>query len=93
MQRYAVNSKCQEYWIRGGLPPHELKLKINAIVMLIGNISITEGMCNGTRLKITALYSHNLKAEIITVERTGEEVFIPRITLNTADSSSFPFIL
>ena len=34
--------------IREGLPPHELKLKLNTIVMLIRNISITEGMCNGT---------------------------------------------
>ena len=61
--------------------------------MLIRNISITEGMCNGTCLKITGLYAHNLKAEKITGERTGEEVFISRITLNTADSSSFPFML
>ena len=71
----------------------ELKLKINAIVMLIRNISITEVMCNGTRLKITGLFSHNIKAKIITGERIGEEVFIPRITLNTGDSSSFPFTL
>ena len=47
--------------IREGLPQHELKLKINAIVMLIRNISITEGMCNGTRLKITGLFNHNIK--------------------------------
>ena len=69
--------------IREGLLPHELKLKVNAIVMLIRNISITEEMCNGTRLSITGLYAHNVKAEIITGERIGEEVFIPRITLNT----------
>ena len=55
-------------------------------------ISITEGMCNGTRLKITGLYNHNIKAKIITGERIGE-VSIPRITLNTGDSSSFPFTL
>ena len=79
--------------IREGLPPHELKLKMNAVVMLIRNISITEGMCNGTRLKITGLFNHNIKAKIITGERIGEEVFIPRITLNTGDSSSFPFTL
>ena len=38
--------------IREGLPQHELKLKINSIVMLIRNIRITDGLCNGTRLKI-----------------------------------------
>ena len=78
--------------IREGLPRQELKLKINAIVMLIRNISITEGMCNA-RLKITGLFNHNIKAKIITCERIGEEVPIPRITLNTGDSSSFPFTL
>ena len=35
--------------IREGLRPHDFKLKINAIVMLIRNISITGGMCNGQR--------------------------------------------
>ena len=79
--------------IREGLPPHELKLKINAIVMLIRNINITEGMYNGIRLKITGLFNHNIKAKIITGERIGEEVFIPRMTLNTGDSSSFTFTL
>ena len=32
--------------------PHELHLRINCIVMLIRNISIHEGLCNGTRLRI-----------------------------------------
>ena len=50
-------------------------------------------MCNGTQLKITGLFNHNVKAKIITGERIGEEVFIPRITLNTGDSSSFLFTL
>lgn len=61
--------------------------------MLIRNLSITEGLCNGTRLKITNLFKYNIEAEIITGENIGNKVFIPRITLNTGDSSSFPFIL
>ena len=32
--------------IREGLPQHELKLKINSIVILIGNIRIADGLCN-----------------------------------------------
>ena len=52
--------------IREGLPPHKLKLKINSIVMLIRNLSITNGSCNGTRLKITKLFKYNIEAEIIT---------------------------
>lgn len=34
------------------LPPHELRIKKGAIVMLIRNIDITEGLCNGTRLQV-----------------------------------------
>ena len=68
--------------IREGLPHHELKLKMNPIVMLIRNIRITDGLCNGTRLKIIGLYKYNIKAEIITGENKGKQFFIPRITLN-----------
>ena len=37
------------------LPPHELKLRINCIIMLIRNLNINEGLCNGTRLLILNL--------------------------------------
>ncbi|XP_057290340.1 uncharacterized protein LOC130613038 [Hydractinia symbiolongicarpus] len=33
-----------------GMPPHCLKLKSSAIVMLLRNININNGLCNGTRL-------------------------------------------
>ena len=55
--------------IREGLPPHELHIKINAIVMLIRNLSINVGLCNGTRLKIIRLFKYNIEAEIITGEK------------------------
>lgn len=68
--------------IKEGLPPHKLELKVGAIVMLIR-----------TRLKILNLFKYNIKAEIITDEKIGNIVFIPRITLNTGESSLLPFIL
>ena len=54
--------------------------------MLIRNLSIVDGLCNGTRLKITNLYKYNIEAEIITGENKGNKVFIPRITLSTCES-------
>ena len=79
--------------IRDGIPNHILKLKINAIVMLLRNISISDGLCNGTRLVIKELYKYNIKAEIISGDKMGNIVFIPRITLNTGENTTFPFIL
>lgn len=34
------------------LPPHELRIKKGSIVMLIRNIDVTEGLCNGTRMQV-----------------------------------------
>jgi len=46
------------------LPPYELHLKPNCIVMLIRNLSINDGLCNGTRLIIIELANHLLKCKI-----------------------------
>lgn len=37
------------------LPSYELRLKPNCIIILIRNLSINEGLCNGTRLIIIEL--------------------------------------
>ena len=35
-----------------GMPPHRLRLKVGAQVVLMRNISIEQGLCNGTRLTV-----------------------------------------
>ena len=72
--------------VKEGFPPHELKLKVNAIVMLIRNLSINDGVCNGTRLEVTKLFEYNTEAEIVIGENIGKKVVIPRITLNTGEN-------
>lgn len=37
--------------IPSGMPPHVLNLKAGCIVMLVHNLSLRQGLCNGTRLK------------------------------------------
>jgi len=32
------------------LPPHDLKLKMYVIIMLLRNLDVAEGLCNETRL-------------------------------------------
>ena len=47
-----------------GLPPHSLKLKIGLPIILIRNINHESGLCNGTRLIITDIYSRLIAAKI-----------------------------
>ncbi|XP_036143658.1 ATP-dependent DNA helicase pif1-like isoform X2 [Monomorium pharaonis] len=57
------------------LSPHELCLKSNCIIMLIRNLSINEGFCNGTRLIIIELGDHLLKCKILTGDKAGDLYF------------------
>lgn len=52
--------------------------------MLLRNIDVSEGLCNGTRLIVVDLCNHIIKAKIITGEHCGRDVHIPRITLQSS---------
>ncbi|XP_067215659.1 ATP-dependent DNA helicase pif1-like [Linepithema humile] len=73
------------------LPPYELRLKPNCIIMLIRNLSINEGLCNGTRLMIIELTDHLLKCKILTGDKAGDIVFLNRITLYCENIYPFTF--
>ena len=73
------------------LPPHELRLRVNSIVMLIRNISIHEGLCNGTRLRILDLNNNLLKCKILAGDKKGQVVFLIRITLYSDKQYPFTF--
>jgi hypothetical protein len=38
-----------------GVPPHKLRLKVGAPIILLRNINPIQGLCNGTRLQVTHL--------------------------------------
>ncbi|XP_072015014.1 ATP-dependent DNA helicase pif1-like [Amphiura filiformis] len=77
-----------------GMPPHQLILKLNMVVMLLRNLQAgpSEGLRNGTRLLIKSLGNHMIEAEILTGTSTGTTVFLPRIPFHLRDSD-FPFIM
>ncbi|XP_051165645.1 uncharacterized protein LOC127284299 [Leptopilina boulardi] len=73
------------------LPPHELHLRINSVVMLIRNLSINEGLCNGTRLIILDLSHNVIKCQILTGDKSGNIVFLHRVTLYCENLYPFTF--
>ena len=60
-------------YIKEGLLHHKLNVKINLIVMLIRNLSIDDGLGNGTPLIITKLFEYNIEEEIITGENSQKK--------------------
>ncbi|GFU93598.1 ATP-dependent DNA helicase [Trichonephila clavipes] len=62
------------------MPSHNLELKVGVPVLLLRNLDAPR-LCNGTRLQITELGRHIVKATILTGEAKGDNVLIPRILI------------
>lgn len=48
-----------------GFPPYELELKAGAVVVLLRNLDIPMGLCNGTRLQVLAMHDNFLKCHVL----------------------------
>ena len=72
-----------------GMPEHQLFLKVGSIIMLLRNLNVHSGLCNGTRLILKELHDNLIVAETITIKQT---VLIPRIKLAPSDIN-LPLIL
>ena len=76
-----------------GLPRHSITIKIGCPIILLRNLDPTAGLCNGTRLIITAFGDRVIQAKILSGIHRGKSAFIPRISVSTASSSGLPFTL
>uniref|UniRef100_A0A1I8B7J5 ATP-dependent DNA helicase n=1 Tax=Meloidogyne hapla TaxID=6305 RepID=A0A1I8B7J5_MELHA len=82
--RQRVNEYLDEYLnaLRpNGFSVHELRLKKHAIVMLIRNLNIEKGLCNGTRMRVEEMNANLIVCRILTGDKAGQTAYIPRITL------------
>jgi len=75
-----------------GMPPHKLRLKVGAPIMLLRNIDGDQGLCNGTRLQVQRLTRNCIVARVLTGPKRGNTAFIPRIPLIASDFG-LPFSL
>ncbi|TVU03306.1 hypothetical protein EJB05_51153, partial [Eragrostis curvula] len=74
-----------------GLPPHELKIKVNCPLILLCNLDPHNGLCNGTRLVVRGFQNNAIDAEIVGGQHAGKRVFIPRIPLSPSEDLTLPF--
>lgn len=77
-----------------GCPPHLLELKEGVVVMLLRNLNVRAGLCNGTRCVVISLGENIVDVEILSNSgrRTGERTFIPKIDFIPVDNN-LPFRL
>ena len=75
-----------------GMPPHSLKIKVGAVIILLRNLNTKKGLCNGTRMVVKALRRNFLDVVVLAGPAEGERVFIPRIDLAPSDTG-LPFTL
>jgi len=68
----------------GELPSALLCLKVGSLVILLRNLDLGKGLCNGTRIVVLNMRRKVLQCRIISKDRRfrGKVVLIPRIRLS-----------
>ena len=74
-----------------GFPPHKLELKPGVPVMCLRNVNPAIGLVNGTRLMVTNVGQHYIRARIIGSSFDGNILFIPRIIFETDEDFFLEF--
>jgi hypothetical protein len=73
------------------LPPGELRIKIGCPLILMRNLSPSNGLCNGSRMIVTGMSERVLQVQLIGGDHDGEPAFIPRISLIPTSTPNFSF--
>jgi ATP-dependent DNA helicase PIF1 len=91
-QAMVISTKFLNTIILAGMPPHRLALKVGVLIILLRNLDVASGLCNGTRLIIWLLAWRLIVAQIIGGAHAGNIVNILHITMTT-NHSKWPFTL
>ena len=89
----AYPPECLAALDTSGLPLSNLQLKIGAPIMILRNLDPTNGLCNGSRAIIINMTQRVLQVRLLTGDFDGQEMLIPRTSLNSTQDQDFPFIL
>ena len=74
------------------MSPHSLTVKVGCPIILLRNLNHALGLCNGTRLIVTAFGERVIEAKILSGIHRGKSVFIPRISISTSTASRLPLL-
>ncbi|XP_026416549.1 uncharacterized protein LOC113311983 [Papaver somniferum] len=69
-----------------GMPLFRINLKIGCPIILMRNLSPSEGLCNNIRLLVTKCGKHVLQMKILTGHKAGETVLLPRTSFQPSVS-------
>ena len=64
----AIESETAALYLRKdiGMPPHDLRIKVGSVVVLLQNHNKKEGLINGTRFIVREMHNHYIVGEVIT---------------------------
>ena len=82
-----LNSLCPD-----GLPPRELHLTPGCMVILLRNLNLSSGLCNGTRCLVVHCGETVLDLLLLTGSQAGTRVFWPRMP-HLCNDGGLPFQL
>jgi hypothetical protein len=73
------------------LPPGELRIKIGCPLILMRNLSPSNGLCNGSRMVVVRMSERVLQVQLIGGDHDGQLALIPRISLIPTSTPNFAF--
>jgi hypothetical protein len=71
-----------------GLPEHQILLKVGMPIVVIRNLYITRGVCNGSRMIVKEVGEGFILGELMSGPCKGEEILIPKIKLQNKSKSA-----